>query len=190
MKIDNIKEKVLSSVWKPLKLFKFDYTRTDGRVEEQVRIVFDKGDGAAVLMYNKASRKVMLTKQFRMPAYINGVDDGVVMEVPAGMLDEDNPIDCIKKEILEETGYIIENVKPLYDCIMTPGAVTERVYFFVAEYSEDQKVEQGGGVLDEQEDLILLEKTIDELKVMVQNNEIDDAKTIMLVQHALLNNLF
>ena len=190
MKIDNIKERILSDIWKPLKQFTFDYTRTDGRVEEQIREVYDKGDGAAVLMYNKTTKKILLTKQFRMPAYINGVEDGVVMEVPAGMLDEDNPIDCIKKEILEETGYVIDNVTQLYDCIMTPGAVTERVYFFVAEYSEDQKVEQGGGVLDEQEDLILIEKSLEELHQMLLENKINDGKTIILIQHALLNKLF
>lgn len=189
MKISEIKEKVLSNKWKPLKLFSYQYTSTDGRTEEQVREVYDKGDGAAVFMYNKQAKKVLLTKQFRMPAYINGVASGIVTEVPAGMLDKDDPETCIIREIEEETGYRVPKVKKVRDCFMTPGAVTEITHMFVAEYDESMKVAEGGGLNDEQEDIIVFEMGFAEVKKAIENNEFNDAKTLILLQYALIHNL-
>ncbi|GGF74995.1 NUDIX domain-containing protein [Wenyingzhuangia marina] len=189
MKISEIKEKVLSNKWKPLKLFSYQYTSTDGRTEEQVREVYDKGDGAAVFMYNKQAKKVLLTKQFRMPAYINGVASGIVTEVPAGMLDKDDPETCIIREIEEETGYRVPKVKKVRDCFMTPGAVTEITHMFVAEYDESMKVAEGGGLNDEQEDIIVFEMGFAEVKKAIENNEFNDAKTLILLQYAWIHNL-
>ena len=189
MKISEIKEKVLSNKWKPLKLFSYQYTSTDGRTEEQVREVYDKGDGAAVFLYNKQAKKVLLTKQFRMPAYINGVTSGIVTEVPAGMLDKDDPETCIIREIEEETGYRVPKVKKVRDCFMTPGAVTEITHMFVAEYDESMKVAEGGGLNDEQEDIIVFEMGFAEVKKAIENNEFNDAKTLILLQYAWIHNL-
>lgn len=189
MIISDIKEKILSNTWKPLKLFSYQYTRTDGRTEAQVREVYDKGDGAAVFMYNKKTQKVLMTKQFRMPAYINGLAKGIVTEVPAGMLDNDDPETCIIKEIEEETGYKIPKVTKVSDCFMTPGAVTEITYMFVAEYDDSMKTSNGGGLANEQEDILVFEMTFDEVKRSVKNNEIRDAKTLVLFQYAWINNL-
>ncbi|MDO6802826.1 NUDIX domain-containing protein [Wenyingzhuangia sp. 1_MG-2023] len=189
MKIDKIQEKVLSNQWKPLKEFVYQYTASDGRIFEQKREVYDKGDGAAVLMYNKVTQKVLLTQQFRMPAYINHVSEGIVTEVPAGMLDKDDPETCIIREIEEETGYRVPKVKSVGDVIMTPGAVTEVTYMFVAAYDESMKVSAGGGLEDEQEDILIYEMNFDDVKKSIQNNEIKDGKTLILLQYAWIHGL-
>ncbi len=189
MTISNIKETLLSNKWKPLKLFSYDYKRSDGKTDRQVREVYDKGDGAAVFLYNKSTKKVLLTKQFRMPAFINGLQTGIVTEVPAGMLDADDPETCILREIEEETGYRIPSVKKVSDCFMTPGAVTEITHMFVAEYTDKMKVAKGGGLTTEQEDIIVFEMSFDEVKRSVENNEIRDAKTLILLQYAWIHNL-
>ncbi|MGY6647846.1 NUDIX domain-containing protein [Wenyingzhuangia sp. IMCC45574] len=191
MKISNIKEKVLANAWKPLKEFVYDYTASDGRVMTQKREVYDKGDGAAVFMYNKTAQKVLMTKQFRMPAYVNNVGngDGIITEVPAGMLDGDYPESAIKREIEEETGYRIQNVDFVCDVIMTPGAVTEVTHMFVATYDENMKVSKGGGLADEQEDIVIFEMSFDAIKKSIRNNEIKDGKTLILLQHAWINGL-
>ncbi|MGY5356098.1 NUDIX domain-containing protein [Wenyingzhuangia sp. IMCC45467] len=189
MKISDIKEKNLSNSWKPLKLFSYNYTATDGKTFTQVREVYDKGDGAAVFMYNTKTKKVLLTKQFRMPAYINGVKTGVMTEVPAGMLDKDDPETCIIREIEEETGYRVPKVKKVRHCFMTPGAVTEITHMFVAEYSDDMKVAKGGGLDVEQEDILIFEMSFKEVKKAIENNEFNDAKTLILLQYAWIHNL-
>ncbi|MGY5351396.1 NUDIX domain-containing protein [Wenyingzhuangia sp. IMCC45533] len=189
MKISKIQEKLLANTWKPLKLFSYNYTSSQGSVWKQSREVYDKGDGAAVFMYNSKSRKVLLTKQFRMPTYINGISDGIVTEVPAGMLDQDDPETCIVREIEEETGYRVPKVKKVRDCFMTPGAVTEITHMFIAEYDETMKVSDGGGVDNEQEDIIVFEMDFDEVKKSVRNNEIRDAKTLILLQYAMIHQL-
>ena len=189
MKITNIQEKILSKYWKQLKLFTYQYHSSKGEVYQQKREVYDKGDGAAVLLYNPYTQKVLLTQQFRMPAYMNGVEDGLVVEVPAGMLDQDDPEKCILKEIYEETGYQVRNVTPVFDCFMTPGAVTEITYFFIAEYNDSMKVNAGGGLKEEQEDLLVFEIDYAQIKKMIRNNEVKDAKTLILFQYAYLHNI-
>lgn len=189
MKISKIQEKVLANAWKPLKEFVYQYTASDGRIMTQKREVYDKGDGAAVFMYNKECKKVLMTQQFRMPAYINNVGDGIVTEVPAGMLDGDNPESAIIREIEEETGYRIPKVTFVNDVIMTPGAVTEVTHMFLGAYDENMKVSEGGGLADEQEDIVLFEMSFEEVKKSIQNNEIKDGKTLILLQHAWINGL-
>lgn len=189
MKISNIKQKILSNYWKSLKLFSYDYVSVNGDVYKQKREVYDKGDGAAVLLYNSLTRKIVLTKQFRMPAYINGVKDGVMTEVPAGMLDKDNPENCIIKEVLEETGYRISKVTKIADCFMTPGAVTEITHMFISEYNQSMKVNDGGGLVTEQEDILVFEVSYEEVKKMLLNNEIKDAKTLILLQYACMHKI-
>lgn len=189
MKVSNIKERVLSNSWKPLKEFVYQYIASDGQEMIQKREVYDKGDGAGVLMYNKETKKILLTKQFRFPAYLNKVSNGIMTEVPAGMLDNLNPEQAILKEIEEETGYRVSKVSFICETIMTPGAVTEVVYMYKAEYDASMKVSDGGGVADEQEDILIFEISFDDAKKMVKNNEIKDAKTLILLQHAWINGL-
>ncbi|NIJ45302.1 nudix-type nucleoside diphosphatase (YffH/AdpP family) [Wenyingzhuangia heitensis] len=189
MTISDIKEKILANTWKPLKLFTYQYKGSSGKEWEQTREVYDKGDGAAVLMYNKAAKKIVLTKQFRMPAYINGLKGGIVTEVPAGMLDKDDPETCIIREIEEETGYKVPKVIKVRDCFMTPGAVTEITHMFIAAYDETMKVANGGGLENEQEDILVFEMSFEEAKRVVENNEIKDAKTLILLQYAWIHHL-
>jgi len=189
MTIDTIKEKVLSNVWKPIKLFTYNYTSSKGEIYQQTREVYDKGDGAAVLLYNKQTQKIILTQQFRMPAYINGLENGIVTEVPAGMLDKDDPKTCIIREIEEETGYRVPRVKKVRDCFMTPGAVTEITHMFIAEYDATMRVSEGGGLENEQEDILVFEQEFTEVKRSIENNEIKDAKTLILLQYAWIHNL-
>lgn len=189
MKVSKIQERVLAHGWKPIKEFIYQYIASDGREMTQKREVYDKGDGAGVLMYNKNAKTILLTKQFRFPAYLNNVSDGIVTEVPAGMLDDLNPEQAILKEIEEETGYKVPSVTFVCDTIMTPGAVTEVVYMFKAAYDETMKVSEGGGVQDEQEDILIFEISFEEAKKMIKNNEIKDAKTLILLQHAWIHGL-
>lgn len=189
MKIAKVTEKLLSNAWKPLKLFTYEYTRLTGAKETQVREVYDKGDGAAVFMYNPLERKVLLTRQFRMPAYINGVQDGIMTEVPAGMLDADDPETCILKEIEEETGYRIPTVDKVHYAYMTPGAVTEKTYLFFGQYDASMKVSDGGGLVSEHEEIEVIEMSYEKLKKAYQKNEFTDAKTLLLIQYAMINRL-
>ena len=154
-----------------------------------MREAYDHGNGAAILLYNKEKKSVIMTRQFRFPTYINENPSGMMIEVPAGLLDGDNPHACIIKEVLEETGYQIEKAEKIYEAYMTPGSVTEKLYFFVGEYNDKMKVGEGGGVDGETENIEVLEFSFDESLKMVKSGEISDAKTIMLLQYAQINNL-
>jgi len=147
------------------------------------------GNGAAILLYNTKKGSVVLTKQFRMPTYVNGNDDGMMIEVCAGLLDGDNPADCVRKETEEETGYKISNVKKVMQPYMSPGSVTEILYLFVGEYDESMKVSEGGGAEDETENIEVLELNFEKAMDMITTGEINDSKTIMLLQYAKLNAL-
>ena len=185
-----IKEtKILSNNWYTLKKITFDYLKNDGTWQTQMREAYDRGNGAAILLYNTKTKRIVLTKQFRMPTYLNGNTDGMMIECCAGLLDENNPEDCIKKEVLEETGYKIKNVKKLFESYMSPGAVTEILHYFVAEYDSSMKVNEGGGLDYEQEDIEVLELEFGEAYHMISSGEIKDAKTIMLLQYAKIQNL-
>ncbi len=184
-----VEEKVLSDNWYTLRKYTFDYPKKDGTWERQSREAYDRGNGAVILLYNREKQKVILTRQFRLPTYINGNPTGMLIEACAGLLDQDNPEDCIRRETEEETGYQIRDVKKVFEAYMSPGSVTEILYFFVAEYSEDMQVSEGGGHADEQENIEVLELNFEEALAMVRRGEIRDAKTIMLLQYAQINQL-
>lgn len=177
---------VLSDQWYVLKKVSFDYLRKDGSSQRQTREVYDRGNGAAILLYNRARRSVVLTRQFRLPAYLNGLADGMLIEAAAGLLDDMAPAERIRIEAEEETGYRIERVEKVFEAYMSPGSVTEKLHFFVAEYEDSQRVSDGGGVVAEGEDIQVLELPFDEAMAMVGRGEIADGKTIMLLQHAAL----
>lgn len=183
------KTEVLSNNWYVLRKITYEYLKKDGTWETQAREAYDRGNGATILLYNKENKTVILTQQFRMPTYLNGNETGMMIEACAGLLDKDNAEECIKRETEEETGYKISSVQKVFEVYMSPGSVTEIVHFFVAEYSKDMKVNDGGGLADEQENIEVLE--IDFLKAleMIKNGRIKDAKTIMLLQYAQINNL-
>ena len=137
-------------------------------MEKQTREAYDRGNGATILLYNKENKTVILTKQFRLPTFINGNESGMMIEACAGLLDKDNPEDCIKRETEEETGYQIKEVRKIFEAYMSPGSVTEILYFFVAEYSASMKVHDGGGVEDEQENIEVLEIKFDDAMQMIE----------------------
>lgn len=178
---------ILSDNWYILKKITYQYVKENGDNKTQVRESYDRGNGATILLYNKEQQTVILTRQFRLPTFINGNSDGMMIEACAGLLDQDNPEDCIKRETEEETGYKITEVKKIFEAYMSPGSVTEILHFFIAAYSKDMKVNEGGGVAGEEENIEVLEVNINEAITMIANGEIKDAKTIMLLQYAKLN---
>ncbi|WP_117880141.1 NUDIX domain-containing protein [Aureibaculum luteum] len=179
----------LSNDWYTLDKVNFDYQLKDGTWQNQNRESYDRGDGACILLFNNKKGTVILTKQFRMPSYLNGNDDGMSIEVCAGLLDEDDPITCIKKEAEEETGYLLDKVKKVFVIYSTPGAVTEKIYYFVGEYNEDMKVNDGGGLASETEEIEVLEMPFKNALEMIKTGEINDAKTVILLQHAAIEKL-
>lgn len=183
-----LNKEVLSANW--YKLYKYTYSITDrqGNTVTQSREAYDRGNGATILLYNKAQHTVILTRQFRLPTLVNGNDSGLLIEACAGLLDLDNAEDAIRRETEEETGYRITDVRKLFDLYMSPGSVTEILYFFSGEYTRDQKVSDGGGV-DEDENIEVLELDFDKAYGMIATGEIKDAKTVILLQYARVNNL-
>ena len=184
-----LNDELLSDNWYKLRKLTYQIKKRNGEIVKQVREAYDRGNGAAILLYNKENKTVILTRQFRLPTFINGNKSGMLIEVCAGLLDNDNPEDCIKREAEEETGYKISNVHKVYEAYMSPGSVTELLYFFVAEYAAAMKVNEGGGIEHEQEDIEVLEFSSEKALHMIQTGEIKDGKTILLLQHARLNNL-
>jgi GDP-mannose pyrophosphatase NudK len=192
MNNENIKiisKEILSDNWYTLNKITFEYLKKDGTREIQNREAYDRGNGATILLYNKENQTVILTRQFRLPTYINGNETGMLIETCAGLLDKDNPETAIKRETEEETGYKIKDVKKVFEASMSPGSVTEILYFFVAEYSKDMKVSEGGGHHDEQENIEVLEMAFKEALGKIATGEIKDGKTIMLLQYAQINGL-
>ena len=187
--VEILESKVLSNNWYTLKKFTFNYLKKNGIWQTQIRESYDRGNGAAILLYNTKDKTVILTRQFRLPTYINGNDDGMMIECCAGLLDNDDPVDCIRKEALEETGYEIKNVRKLFEAYMSPGAVTEILHYFIGEYDEQMKVNEGGGLDHEQEEIEVLELDFKEAYHMIETGVIKDAKTILLLQYAKIHNL-
>ena len=187
VKINKIEN--LSDNWYQLDKVDFDYQTKNGQWQNQLRESYDRGDGAAILLYNPLKKTVILTKQFRMPSYLNENNDGMMIEVCAGLLDEDDPLTCIKKEAEEETGFQIENPVKLFKIYSTPGAVTEKIHYFIAEYNDEMKISKGGGLEEETEEIEVLEFDFEKALSMISTGEICDAKTIILLQHAKINNL-
>lgn len=165
----------------------FDYKKSTEDSETQTREVYDRGNGAVILLYNTSQKTVILTRQFRLPTYLNNNTTGMLIEACAGMLDEDNPIDCIIRETEEETGYRLSTVKKIFQSYMSPGAVTEILHFFIGEYSPKMKISNGGGLEEEHEHIEVLEYSFDKAYQMIASGEITDAKTIMLLQYAKIN---
>jgi len=188
-KVKILKKEVLSDNWYVLRKITYEYLQKDGSWQTQQREAYDRGNGATILLYNKTSGKVILTRQFRLPTFINGNPDGMLIEACAGLLDKDNPEDCIRRETEEETGYKISDVRKIFEAYMSPGSVTEILYFFVAEYTNNMKVTDGGGVEHEQENIEVLEIPFEKAVGMIDTGEIKDGKTIMLLQYAKLNGL-
>jgi len=180
---------ILSNNWYTLKKISYEYQKNNGSVQTQLREVYDRGNGATILLYNKENKTIILTNQFRLPTFINGNETGMLIETCAGLLDKDNPEDCIIREAEEETGYKISSVKKIFEAYMSPGSVTEILYFFIAEYSKEMKVNEGGGIEHEQEDIEVLEQSFDKAYQMIGTGAIKDAKTIMLLQFAKINKL-
>jgi nudix-type nucleoside diphosphatase (YffH/AdpP family) len=188
-KINILKTDILSDNWYTLKKVTFEVTNKDGSVLQQEREAYDRGNGATILLYNKDSQTVILTRQFRMPTYINGNETGLLIECCAGLLDKDNAEDCIKRETEEETGYNVTDVQKVFEAYMSPGSVTEILYFFVAAYSKEMKVHEGGGLAEENEHIEVLELPFSKALEMIKTGEIKDGKTIMLLQYAQISKL-
>ncbi len=182
-----LKDEILSNNWYTLKKFTFQLRLADGTWQEQVREAYDRGNGATIMLFNRTTRNIILTKQFRLPTFINGNPTGMLVEACAGLLDEDNPEDCIRRETEEETGYKISEVEKIFDLYMSPGSVTEILHFFIAEYTKEQKVNEGGGAEHEHENIEVLEIPFSDALAMVNNGEIKDAKTVILLQYLRLN---
>lgn len=187
-KIKILETKILSDNWYVLKKITYEHFK-NGRWQKQTREAYDRGNGATILLYNKENKTVILTRQFRLPSFINGNASGMLIEACAGLLDKDNAEDCVKRETEEETGYQVKDVRKIFEAYMSPGSVTEILYFFVAEYSSSMKVHEGGGVEDEQEHIEVLEMKLDDAMHKIETGEIKDGKTIMLLQYAKLNKL-
>ncbi|SEG07061.1 GDP-mannose pyrophosphatase NudK [Flavobacterium urumqiense] len=183
------KTELLSDNWYILNKVTFDYQKKDDSWIAQKREVYDRGNGAAILLYNSTNKKVILTRQFRLPTYLNGNQTGMMIEVCAGLLDQDHPEQCIIRETEEETGYRLTKVTKIMETYMSPGAVTEILYLFVGEYDESMKVSEGGGAQHEEENIDVLEMSYNEAYAMIESGEIKDAKTILLLQHAKIKNL-
>jgi nudix-type nucleoside diphosphatase (YffH/AdpP family) len=183
------KTEILSDNWYTLKKVTFNIQKNDGTVEQQSREAYDRGNGAVILLYNKNSDTVILTRQFRLPTFINGNPTGMLIEACAGLLDNDNPEECIKRETEEETGYKISKVEKIFEAYMSPGSVTEILHFFIAEYSTEMKITDGGGLDEEGENIEVLELSFEETLKMIDSGEIKDAKTIMLLQYIRIKNI-
>jgi nudix-type nucleoside diphosphatase (YffH/AdpP family) len=176
----------LSDDWYVLKKTTFDLRRSDGTWQTQTRETYDRGDGATMLLYDAERSTVVLTRQFRYPAFVNGCGDDLI-EAPAGLLEEASPDDRIRAETEEETGYRVHGVKKIFEAFMSPGSVTEKLFFFVGQYSPSDRVSEGGGIAAEGEDIATFELHIDEAMEMIARGDIRDGKTIMLLQYAALN---
>jgi nudix-type nucleoside diphosphatase (YffH/AdpP family) len=184
-----LENRILSDQFYVLRRFSFERTERNGQRVTQVREVYDRGNGAAILLYNRNTKTVILTRQFRMPTFVNGNSTGMLIECCAGLLDRDHPEEAIRRETEEETGYRVGAVEKVMEAYMSPGSVTEILYLFVAEYTKEMKVGGGGGLQEESEDIEVLEIPYSKALEMVRGGETTDRKTIMLLQYAELNGL-
>jgi nudix-type nucleoside diphosphatase (YffH/AdpP family) len=190
--IENVKileTKILSDNWYVLRKITYEYLKKDGSRQTQSREAYDRGNGATILLYNKEQKTVILTRQFRLPTFVNGNESGMLIEACAGLLDKDNPEDCIRRETEEETGYKVTDVRKIFEAYMSPGSVTEILHFFIAEYATSMKVADGGGIDHEEENIEVLEIPIQKAMEMISTGAIKDGKTIMLLQYLKLHNI-
>ena len=177
---------VLSDDWYVLKKTSFDFLRNDGTWQRQSRETYDRGNGATILLYNRERRTVVLTRQFRYPAFVNGYR-GLLVETPAGLLEERSPEEAIRKEVAEETGYMVHDVRKVFEAFMSPGSVTEKLYFYVAEYDASSRGDEGGGIPEDGEDIETFEMNLDETMAAIASGVIKDGKTIILLLYAKLH---
>ncbi|MGY6157934.1 NUDIX domain-containing protein [Paraburkholderia strydomiana] len=183
-----VESTTLSDDWYTLKKVTFDFLRRDGTWQRQSRETYDRGNGATILLHNRHTGNVVLTRQFRMPVFVNG-HDGMLIEAAAGLLDMATPEERIRLEAEEETGYRVSNIRKVFEAYMSPGSVTEKLYFYVGEYDASTRVNDGGGIEDEGEDLEVLEMPLGTALQLVRSGEIVDGKTIMLLQHLALSEI-
>jgi nudix-type nucleoside diphosphatase (YffH/AdpP family) len=175
---------VLSDDWFLLKKTTFELQRRDGSWQRQSRETYDRGNGAVLLLFNAERGTVVLTRQFRFPAFVNGCADGLLIEACAGLLDGEDPMACIRREAQEETGFVVRAPRKLFEAYMSPGSVTEKLHFFAAEYEEADRTGAGGGDPAEGEDIEVLEFTLADALRMIERGEIQDGKTLLLLSHA------
>tara|TARA_B110001450_G_C17600478_1_gene472780 strand:- start:402 stop:986 length:585 start_codon:yes stop_codon:yes gene_type:complete len=187
--IKNIKKTLLSDNYYTLYKLNFDYQMPDETWVYQMREVYERGHGAGILLYNTTKKTVILVKQFRMPSFLNDKKDGFLIEIPAGILDKDSPEQCIIRETEEETGIRLKSVKKIYEGYSSPGVLTEKMHFFTGEYTDDMKVSMGGGLASESEDIEVLEVPFKEAIDMLENGNIIDTRTIVLLQYAQIHKL-
>ena len=187
LKIEIIKDQILSDNYFVLRNITYDLTRKNGEVIRHKREVYDRGNGATILLYNREKQTVVLIRQFRVATWVNGNPDGRLIETCAGLLDNDAPEVCIRKEAIEETGFAVGEVKKLFELYMSPGGVTEIIHFFIAEYTDAQRANAGGGVEDE--DIEVLEIPFEKALEMVKTGEIQDGKALILLQYLQLSGL-
>ena len=178
---------VLSDDWYLLKKTTFKYKRTSGAWQTLTRETYDRGNGATILLFNRQRKSVVLTRQFRYPTFVNGNAAGFLIETAAGLLDNQQPAQRIKQEVEEETGFRIAQVTPVFEAYMSPGSVTERLHFYIAAYTDADRVSSGGGMMEEGEDIEVLEIEFSHAMQMVADGRICDGKTILLLQYAALH---
>ncbi len=185
-----VKTEILSKEWSLLKQVTFEYLQEDGSWQTQKREIYERGNASVIILYNKKQNTVILTKQFRLASFLNGNETGMLIEACAGMLDKnESPENAATRETKEETGYKIHNAVTVFESYMSPGSLTEILHFFIAEYTHDMKIYEGGGVANEQENIEVLEMNFDYALSMIDSGQIKDAKTIMLLQYLRLKNI-
>jgi nudix-type nucleoside diphosphatase (YffH/AdpP family) len=184
-----LEERVLAHDWYLLRKTTFEHRRRDGRLQVVSRETYDRGNGVSLLLFNAARGTVILTRQFRFPAWVNGCADGLLIEACAGQLDGNDPVAAMQREAIEETGYDVKAPRKVFEAYMSPGSITEKLHFFVAAYDDADRRNAGGGEADEGEDIEVLELPLARALEMIASGEIEDGKTIMLLQHAALAGL-
>lgn len=187
--ISNLREEVLIRTWTKLSNYRYDYTLPDGTIQHHLREAYNRGDGVTALLYDPKKKTVLLIQQFRLPTYVNGNATGLLIETCAGKLEEKDPEAGIRREIEEETGHRVKEIKKIFEVFMSPGSVTEKLHFYIARYGDDTRVSAGGGLKEENENISLLELPLSEALDLINRGEIKDAKTIMLLQYAALHNI-
>jgi nudix-type nucleoside diphosphatase (YffH/AdpP family) len=189
-KISNVSSKVISNIWAKLEQVSFDFTFKNGKTARLTHEVFGKGDGVAVLLYNKATKKVLLSRQFRIPIYVAGVNNGFSIEVCGGAIDpNESPEESVIRETKEELGYTISELKKVSTIFLSPGLMKEQAHLYIAVYHEDDKIDNGGGLLSENEEIEVIETSFVDALKMIENKEIIDARTIMLLQYLQIHKL-
>lgn len=188
--IKNINSELLSDNYYILNKYTFDYKMKSGIWVHQMREVYDRGHGAGILLYNRKKKTILLIRQFRMPTYLSGNSSGFLVEICAGLLDEQDPVSCIIREAEEEVGYRITDVKKIYEAYSSPGVMTEKMHFFIGEYNESMKVSDGGGLDSEHEDIEVIELPFNEAIDMLNRGDIIDTRTIVLLQYAIIHKIF